>query len=363
MSDLQIGLLAVGAVVVIAVLAYNKWQEARYRREAERSLGSRHDDTLLATAGSLATAAPSKTTLRSHGAPVGERIEPTFDGQGAGPAPIIRPTSDEATLSDSIDFIVTVDASADTDGGALIDAAAAALAGFSKPLRLEGFHETESKWEQLRRDTRYTLMRAGLQLVNRQGPTNDGELAKFCAGVRQAAAGALVTVPDRGEAAARATELDKFCGQVDILIAMHVIATATPFAGTKVRALAEANGLRLDDDGRFRRRDDEGRVLFEIVSMDAKPFHVDTLRSTSIPGLTLELDVPRTPDPVRAFEQFRDLAQKLAEALDASIVDEKRSPVSAAAFDHISAQIQAVERAMTARSISPGTPSALRLFS
>ena len=31
MNELQIGLLAIGAIVVVAVLAYNKWQERRYR--------------------------------------------------------------------------------------------------------------------------------------------------------------------------------------------------------------------------------------------------------------------------------------------------------------------------------------------
>jgi len=87
------------------------------------------------------------------------------------------------------------------------------------------------------------------------------------------------------------------------------------------------------------------------------------MRATSFSGLTLELDVPRTPDPARAFEQFRDLARKLAQALEGNIVDENRATVSAAAFDRILAQIQAVQRAMAERSIPPGTPLALRLFS
>jgi len=37
MSDLQIGLLAVGALVVVGVLAYNGYQERRARRAAERA--------------------------------------------------------------------------------------------------------------------------------------------------------------------------------------------------------------------------------------------------------------------------------------------------------------------------------------
>jgi len=87
------------------------------------------------------------------------------------------------------------------------------------------------------------------------------------------------------------------------------------------------------------------------------------MRSMSVSGLTLELDVPRTPDPERAFQQFRDLARQLAQTLEGSVVDENRAPVLPAAFDLIRTQIQAVQRAMAARAIAPGTPSALRLFS
>ncbi len=367
MSDLQFGLLAIGAVVVIAVLAFNKWQEVRFRREAEGSLESRHDDVLMGSAENPAVApvAPSASAERPQTARIEDRIEPTFDGPETRTVPTERATPAQPLLADSTDFIVTVEASEDIDGEALIVAAAAPLAGFSKPVRLEGFNAAQAKWEPLRTGVRYTLMRAALQLVDRRGPVSDGELTTFGAGVQQAAAaaGALATVPDHGEAIAHATELDKFCGQVDILIAVHVVAAGTPFAGTKVRALAEASGLVLEEDGRFRRRDEEGRVLYELASMDATPFRAEAMRSMSVSGLNLELDVPRTPDPVRAFEQFRDLARQLAQALEASVVDEKRSPVSPAAFDQIASQIQAVQRAMAARSIPPGTPSALRLFS
>jgi FtsZ-interacting cell division protein ZipA len=73
--------------------------------------------------------------------------------------------------------------------------------------------------------------------------------------------------------------------------------------------------------------------------------------------------VPRTPDPVRTFEQLRDLVRQLAQTLEGSIVDENRALISPAAFDVIRTQIQAVQHAMAARSIAPGSGLALRLFS
>ena len=47
MTDLQFGLLLIGAVAVAAVLIYNRMQERAAGRQAERSFGSRHADALL----------------------------------------------------------------------------------------------------------------------------------------------------------------------------------------------------------------------------------------------------------------------------------------------------------------------------
>lgn len=55
----------------------------------------------------------------------------------------------------------------------------------------------------------------------------------------------------------QAAEIDRFCAAVDLEIGVNLISRGTPFSGTKIRALAEAAGMVLDDDGAFTRRDDE----------------------------------------------------------------------------------------------------------
>ena len=47
MSELQIGLLGLGALVVVGVLVFNKWQERAARRDGARHFGSGHEDVLL----------------------------------------------------------------------------------------------------------------------------------------------------------------------------------------------------------------------------------------------------------------------------------------------------------------------------
>ena len=47
MSDLQIGLLIIGIVTIAAVIAYNKIQDLRFRKLAEKNFASSHEDALL----------------------------------------------------------------------------------------------------------------------------------------------------------------------------------------------------------------------------------------------------------------------------------------------------------------------------
>ena len=47
MTELQLGLIGLGAVAVVGVAAYNKWQERRHRKLAEQVLNVQHTDVLL----------------------------------------------------------------------------------------------------------------------------------------------------------------------------------------------------------------------------------------------------------------------------------------------------------------------------
>jgi FtsZ-interacting cell division protein ZipA len=47
LSDLQLALIAAGAVVIVAVILYNMWQERRARRRAEEAFGPGPRDALF----------------------------------------------------------------------------------------------------------------------------------------------------------------------------------------------------------------------------------------------------------------------------------------------------------------------------
>ncbi len=352
MSELQLGLLAIGAAVVAGVFFYNKWQERRYRRQVQAGFTSRHDDVLMGLKGS------AEQVNQAFSSDYADPALGSLDGQAGAAGASGR------GLSEILDFVIPIETPEGVSGTAVLGAAAAALKRFSKPILWEGFHQEQNTWEPLAPDRSYSRLRAGMQLVDRRGPADEEQLAAFGVTIEEAAASIeiLATVPDPALAVTRAKELDSFCGEVDIRVAVHIVSDAAPFPGARLAGLAQAAGFEFDDaDGRFLRRDKDGRVLFALLNSGTAPFDMDRLNSLALQGVTLELDVPRTPRG--AFEQFRDLARSLAQGLNSRIVDDNHQALGTTAFDAIGARVQAVHASMEARGIVPGGALALRLFS
>ena len=367
MSDLQIGLLCIGIAVVAIVLAYNKWQEIQFKRRAERDFRSRHSDVLFGGSQEGATATAVEST-----ASLGERIEPALSSD-EDPAPLesteARQDSRQAAnpsvgcLTDDIDYLVDVTVDVPLHGTAMIDAAVEHLASSPKSVRIEGLPENLDKWYAVVHECRYARFRAGMQLVDRRGRTSRAELQSFADSVVRVAQsiGGTAQAHDVEKATARAEVLDELCGEVDIQVAVHI--AGGRFPGSKIRALAEAAGFTLESDGRFRHRDGEGRVLFELANDEATPFSSESMRNLASSSISLELDFPRAPGGDATFDRFRELAGHLANALGGEIVDDRRSKLTDASFAQIGKQLSALRKTMDANNISAGGPVALRLFS
>jgi FtsZ-interacting cell division protein ZipA len=354
MSDLQLALIVIGIVLVAAVFVYNKWQEARYRRQVENALKPGRADVLLRST------TPAET-------PTAGRVEPTWtDPEPAvagAPPPQAAPPEARGCVSEAIDHIVELRCADPLRGQALIDAAVPVLARFGKRLRLEG--RVERDWTALAPEQSYREMRFGLQLVDRTGALRAEDLDAFGDVAAQAAAAVGAAASEAGREAAldTAARLDRFCEGVDIQIAVHVASAGNAFAGTKVRALAEAGGLALEQDGRFHRRDEQGLEVFTLANEEAAPFTAQAMKTLSTSALVLELDVPRAPGGHAAFAQLRSFAEQLSAGLGGRLVDDNRAPLDSAGFEAIAAQLAPVYETMRAQGTPPGSPLALRLFS
>ena len=334
MSELQIGLLAIGAAVVAAVLVYNRVQEGRARRDAERSFRSGHEDVLIGQ------------PVAAHGGDVGGDTSleaPRHAPRDAPPAGAVQPDP-------AIDYIIELASEHPVTHGALREQWATIERRHARRALLAGFAD-EKSW------------RAGLQLVSRDGAIGEADLIEFRSAVETLAAsvGASVAAPEMRAAVEAARALDEFCAESDIQVVVHL--TGGPFAATKIRATAESGGLALETDGRFVLRDDAQRLLYTLGTRDGAAFSAATMRDATPHGLTLSLDVTRAPDTRRSFESMARLANQLAAVLGGSIVDDNGHALDERALAAIANQLDSVRAKLEARGITPGSPTALRLFS
>jgi FtsZ-interacting cell division protein ZipA len=176
--------------------------------------------------------------------------------------------------------------------------------------------------------------------------------------------GAQAKCPDPEAEQARAVRLDAFCAEVDVMMVVNAVSRdGAAFPGTKVRALAEAAGFKLETDGVFRFRDEEGTHQFSLCNQEEAPFYPDAVKSLSTRGLTFSLEVPRVESGEYAFERMLTIARGFCGALGAMLVDDNRVPLNDPGIERIRAQLRALGNRMEAQGIPPGGPRALRLFS
>ena len=101
----------------------------------------------------------------------------------------------------------------------------------------------DGQWTPISPGTSSRKLEAALQLVSRKGALSEGVLLEFRSAVETLAAGLNLSVkaPEMRDALEAARALDGVCAEADIQVAFHVVTgPAEAFAGTKVRAAAEA---------------------------------------------------------------------------------------------------------------------------
>jgi FtsZ-interacting cell division protein ZipA len=425
MTELQFGLIGLGAVAVVGVVVYNTWQEYKHRKLAQQVLNVRHTDVLLDGSEACATSVAyperepqadpepglkfspeddlppvtiEKTLMsvsaneriepvfRHDSKPQGFAVEPGTSAPDAKPVPLSEPVievlsvhnPDETKnmkdaaepyhlLSPVIDFVVAFEAVEPAPAYQILEAQRDALARIRKPVHWIGYNESSREWEPIIDDgeSEYRSIRVGLQLVDRQGPVADGELSVFHMAMQDMADElmAMADMPPRQPALDAAVKLDEFCASVDIQIGINVISQGQVFPGTKLRALAEAAGMVIDGEGRFVRCDDDGNVLYVLLNQEASGFSAESMKTMSTHGITFLLDVPRVSHGERVFNQMVDLARRFADVLRGALVDDNRRPLSEGALEPIRRQVGQYQAMMAAQSLPAGGSLARRLFS
>jgi hypothetical protein len=149
---------------------------------------------------------------------------------------------------------------------------------------------------------------------------SEAELVEFRAYVQRIAQahGAAASAPPVREALEAAQAIDRACADVDVQIALHVVGAS-------------------------------------IERAQPGPFTV-TPRPD---GVTLLLDLPRTPEPAKSYAAMVSAARRLGGRL----VDDNGTALDERALAAIGVEVDGLRARLAQLGIEPGSPLALRLFS
>lgn len=341
MSELQLGLAIVGALVIVGVLVFNRTQERAAQRRADASFRSQHADALMGD-----TRAADGAGARPHAA----RAAGTDDVPDA-----------------NLDYIIHLAADAPVSAAAMREL-------WTSPSRrirersLIAASPDAASWLPMNPGdaAAYRHFRAALQLVSRNGVIGEADLIEFRSEVETMAArlGMKVESPEMKASLEAAHALDAFCAERDIQVALHVVSqSAQGFDRRTVLELGERFGMTLNARGGLSCRDAAGRLLYEAMDRGSARLDATGPEGPAVRALSLTMDVPRVPDTGRSFEAMSRLAASLAAEAGGTLVDDNDIALDDRALASIGAQLEGIRAELDARGIAPGSAPALRLFS
>ena len=359
MSELQLYLLAGGAVFVAAVWGYNVWQERKARGRAEQAFGERPGDALFE-------------------APAGARLEPTIGnlpraggldetlpplGRAAPVGGLEAPVSQGAQVSSRVDTVAVILAD-DPVMSEQLEALRALAEAHDTPVNVEGIVDEQWQPVEAAPQRSWRELRVGLQLASRRGAVGEEDIERFNQEIADFAAsvGAVSQREAPVAAAQRARDLDRFCADADIEVAVNVVGQyGATLAVPRVKALALEHGLSETASGELVSFAPDGSHEFVVRRFDdsvGKP-----PGSYHHTGLTFALDLPHVADPAAALADMVSIATSMAEKLGGELVDDNRRPLTEAGLASIRRTLEKVVQDMEVHGVPAGSALARRLFS
>ncbi|MDP3125121.1 MAG: cell division protein ZipA C-terminal FtsZ-binding domain-containing protein [Thiobacillus sp.] len=396
MSDLQISLLVIGAVIVVLVLVFNWFQERRFRNQAHAAFQAPVADVLMQREAASAArdmhnrvepafdAAAVNEPAQAHAPDMRIDVEPAQ--AGASPAvaydqaartvrpavavsgqPVSPPAAAPAAPYDElIEYRIRL-GSDGVQANALADTFTTTRT-LGKAVRWMGLPVGAAQWEEVQpwRDVHYQQLVITMQLADRNGAVLEEQLTSLCE-LMQAMAqvhGLRVACDDVVEALERAQAIDRFCVDVDVLIGLNVVARGEGTVNlTRIVHEAESGGMVLGMDGVFQLLDSRSEQLYALCNHDAEPFTNEVVEGQTSQGVTLQFDVPRVPDGLKVFDGMVAFGRKLANEVGGILVDDNLRPLTDTGIEKIRTQLMQIYERMEARGVPSGSRRALRLFS
>ncbi len=182
MSDLQIGLIVLGVLLILMVLGFNWWQDRRVRRRMQAHFPSNEHDPLLgsgghgggaphAAQGSGTHAPPRREPGRSTGRP-GPRAPPACmtDTATVSPGAPHAEADDGEEADPACEVVIEVTFAEPVRGGRSAAVTQSMRSAGRKPMRVFAQTDDQRHRARLRGEERYGALQIAVLLADRTGP-------------------------------------------------------------------------------------------------------------------------------------------------------------------------------------------------
>ena len=353
MSDLQIGLIALGVLLILLVLGFNWWQDRRVRRKMQSHFPTSEQDPLLgAGANAAAGAAAVRREPGMGDAPKAhpEQPKPVDPGSDA----------DDAEEPDpACEVVIEINFAEPVRGADLLPYMQSLRQVGRKPMRV--FAETDQRRHRARvhAGESYASMQLAVLLANRSGPLTAIEWSQAWARAQDMAErfDATIEGPDQQAVLEQAARLDDTCAALDTQVGLTL---SMPAPQPMVQIIGVAQGLGFVADGiRLAWLSSHNQVCFTLLRADGAAMETGT---GATDRLYLLLDVPCSPADPRAFGRMVDVGRDLATRLGADLVDDHGKPLAAGAEASIDERLQVLFQQLDQAGLTAGGERALRVF-
>ncbi len=232
----------------------------------------------------------------------------------------------------------------------------------------------DNRWRNLKNefenDREYGDVALTLQLADRDGPVTQSHLTHFSALVSR-----LSKALDRKfrfsssfeDALEHAHNLDVFCQQYDVVVAIYVLAKDDgSFAGLNVDAAARSHSLHLGHKDIYHHMAALNGLSYSIFSManmhNPGTFDAAALDIAKTQGLVFFINMPCSPQPADAYQSMIIAAEAICDELGGVLVDQHRKTVDRKSLENIRQQVDQIAQDMRAEGLDPGSVEAMRLF-
>lgn len=337
MSDLQIGLISLGVILILVLVCFNWWQDRRVRQRMQEHFPEVDEDPLMG------------------GLPSVGRREP-----GIGIAATPEATADEQAEADPVcEAVIDVVFSHPVSGADLQQVVRNIHKAGEKPVRVLVEHEGGHTLR-LRDGNAYLSVQLAVLLANRSGALTDIEWSHLWTIAQDLAERfeGSVEGPDQAQVLQRAQELDELCAGLDAQVGLALrLGSARPVLEV-TQAVKDAGFLVYGNQLAWMSEAGIPRFTLLFDGIPAGDFH-----SAGVDRLDLLLDVPRSQANEHAFSRMACVGRDLAVRLEATLVDDQGQPVLETADQAIDEQLYDLYLNLENAGFPAADERTIRLFS